>query len=93
MTAMQLKQLRWSYSQIRQKGGRPVRREWRFKEPLCFQELDWTVPAEQAGHLARPTDPQSCEKEKHVTAVSAWVSYSTEMKQKMTGNRRRLRKK
>lgn len=33
-----------------------------FKEPPCFQDLDWTGSAELAGYLARPTDPQKTQR-------------------------------
>lgn len=48
---MQLKYQHKSYSQIRKKGRVSLssRLEWWFKEPLCFQDPDRSVPAELVG--------------------------------------------
>lgn len=56
------KQQQQFYSEIRQKKKREGGLCGGFKEPPCFQDLDWTGSAELAGYLARPTDPQKTQR-------------------------------
>lgn len=76
MTAMQLKQQRLSYSQIRRKGRvarHPPGLRGGLKElPRAFRI--WIG----LGLLPRPTDPQRRGEEKHAALVSAWVQHYRE---------------
>lgn len=62
MTAMQLKTTATVLLRDQTKKKREGGLCGGFKEPPCFQDLDWTGSAELAGYLARPTDPQKTQR-------------------------------